>query len=459
MDSSSASESSGFAALTVSLIVVCVLFPMFATLAVGLRFFTRRKFSISVKADDWIILPALVDIYRAVCGGVGGPSHDLTPDEAIILAKITYAVAIVYPAALPVIKFSILLFYKRLFPGRHFRLLQYCIGVFILVCWISEEFATIFQCTPISANWTPGGICIAEAAMDDILSAANVFTDIFILAMPWPILLKLQVTKQKKIQLLGIFLLGSFACLAGIMSFVYVVLDGKSSTQVNLSHFTGYLFIWFSLETNVGIICACLPAISPLWLQPSPLSRSLTSFKSYLKTTIPLHRLDESTSRKSSHSTFIFRANSDAGLMSENASANTRDKSASPIDMSNFAARDLEAYRARQEFLGCAVIPKGTVVHEADGSPPYPTDSPNEETALPNDPQELADCIPVPIKTRGQAVHEMPTIVEFLPLERAELRAPDTIQEPSNSSRSVMPAVIAAATVHEVQGIEVHREE
>ena len=60
MGSTSVSEPSGFASLTVSLVVVCVLFPILATLAVALRFYTRRKFSIPVKADDRIILPALV---------------------------------------------------------------------------------------------------------------------------------------------------------------------------------------------------------------------------------------------------------------------------------------------------------------------------------------------------------------------------------------------------------------
>ncbi|MCJ1382798.1 hypothetical protein MMC17_005911 [Xylographa soralifera] len=460
MDSSSASEPSGFASLTVSLIVVCVLFPMLATLAVGLRFFTRRKFSISVKADDWIILPALfvaimlcvACIIGAVRGGVGGPSVALTPDEATILAKITYAVAIVYPSALPIIKFSILLFYKRLFQDRYFLILQYCIGIFILICWISEEFATIFQCTPIAANWTAEGSCIAEAAMYDILSAANVFSDVFILVMPWPIILKLQVRKQKKIQLLGIFLLGSFTCLAGTMSFVYVVLDGHPSTHANLSHFTGYLYIWFCIETNIGIICACLPAISPLWIRPYRLSRSLTSLKSHLRTSIPLNRPDESTSRTSSHSTFIFRANSNAGLMSEDAGGKQGDKSDSPVDVGDQVPRDVEAQWRRQEFSGCTAVSKDGTVYEADRFPFEQIDFANKETEVLEGPQELAASIQVPEKARGHEVHEMPAIVEVPLVVREE--ALGTLQELGDSS-----AVSEDVGVYEVQGSEVAERE
>ena len=45
--------------------------------------------------------------------------------------------------------------------------------------------------------------------MYDVYSSLNLFTDVVILAMPWPLVLKLHLAPRKKIQLLGIFLLGS----------------------------------------------------------------------------------------------------------------------------------------------------------------------------------------------------------------------------------------------------------
>lgn len=46
--------------LGVAVIVICTVFPFLAAVAVGLRFYARRVNAIRLKADDWIILPALV---------------------------------------------------------------------------------------------------------------------------------------------------------------------------------------------------------------------------------------------------------------------------------------------------------------------------------------------------------------------------------------------------------------
>ena len=46
--------------LGVAVIVICTVFPFLATVSVGLRFYARRVNAIRLKADDWIILPALV---------------------------------------------------------------------------------------------------------------------------------------------------------------------------------------------------------------------------------------------------------------------------------------------------------------------------------------------------------------------------------------------------------------
>ena len=62
-------------------------------------------------------------------------------------------------------------------------------------------------------NWSVGEdaiqFCMNEYAMYDVYSATNLLTDIVILAMPWPMVIKLHVASKKKVQLLGIFLLGS----------------------------------------------------------------------------------------------------------------------------------------------------------------------------------------------------------------------------------------------------------
>ncbi|MCJ1394948.1 hypothetical protein MMC18_007829 [Xylographa bjoerkii] len=224
--------------------------------------------------------------------------------------------------------------------------------------------------------------------------------------MPWRILLKLQITKQKKIQLLGIFLLGSFTCLAGTMSFVYIVLDGNPSTRANLSR----------ALISQGISSSGF-ASRRTWGPYVPV------FPHYLKTSIPLHRTGESTSRRSSYSTFIFCANSDAEPMTEDPQGKQRERSDSPIDVGGLVLRDVEAQWGRQESSGCAVVPKDTPVHEADGDPVDRTYIPNRATEAPQGPHELSAGVLGPRKSRKPEVDEMPTIAEVLPVEPSEAPA------------------------------------
>ena len=105
-------------------------------------------------------------------------------------------------------RYFILIFYNRIFSTPRFHLISYCVGVF-LVCWLGR----IARSSNTFVNWLIGHdsipLCINEYVMYDVYSATNLFTDLFILATPWPTILKLQMPRKKKIQLMGIFLLRS----------------------------------------------------------------------------------------------------------------------------------------------------------------------------------------------------------------------------------------------------------
>ena len=50
-----------------ALVVVSIIFPILALIAVGLRLYARRIKSLALKADDYVILVALVDMTSS-CG-------------------------------------------------------------------------------------------------------------------------------------------------------------------------------------------------------------------------------------------------------------------------------------------------------------------------------------------------------------------------------------------------------
>ena len=133
--------------------------------------------------------------------------------DHILFLKASFARTILYTCAAPLIKLSLLLFYLRLFaPTRSFRFFSYAVAIFLLGWWLSFLVAETLQCTPkdhdVSLTSIYTGPCVNIQALDTSLLATNVLTDIIVLVMPCPIILKLKLPRRKKMQLLGIFMIG-----------------------------------------------------------------------------------------------------------------------------------------------------------------------------------------------------------------------------------------------------------
>lgn len=86
----------------------------------------------------------------------------------------------------------------------------WALGGFILLYSIILFFSVIFQCNPVRGAWdfTVPSKCIKLSLEIMVMSALNATTDFLTLCLPLPLLWKLHLPKQRKIQLMGIFLLG-----------------------------------------------------------------------------------------------------------------------------------------------------------------------------------------------------------------------------------------------------------
>lgn len=117
-----------------------------------------------------------------------------------------------YIPSLAMIKFSILLFYARIFPGRRFRQTLYLVGAVVLLSWVSCQFAAIFACHPIQNFWLSAGpseSCIDVQGLFIGQAIPNIATDIVLLVLPLPLIWRLQLPLAQKLGLLAIFTLGS----------------------------------------------------------------------------------------------------------------------------------------------------------------------------------------------------------------------------------------------------------
>jgi len=73
-------------------------------------------------------------------------------------------------------------------------------------------FATVFECTPVHLYWTSkdGKGCTNEDARLLIATIVNIITDIIVVLMPIPIIMRLKFPKREK------FTLGILMCLGGV---------------------------------------------------------------------------------------------------------------------------------------------------------------------------------------------------------------------------------------------------
>jgi hypothetical protein len=86
-------------------------------------------------------------------------------------------------------------------------------GAFLVVSYpVIFLFTMLFGCTPLSHYWTQfkgtEGTCIDVGQFFVILAIINLFTNVIVLLIPVPEVLKLQMSKEKKGAVFGILALG-----------------------------------------------------------------------------------------------------------------------------------------------------------------------------------------------------------------------------------------------------------
>jgi hypothetical protein len=75
------------------------------------------------------------------------------------------------------------------------------------------------------------------------------------------VLSKLKMPKKQKISLVLVFTLGGFGCIIGVLRLYYLY---QSTISIDLTYDNVAPATWSAIELNVGIICACVPALRPV---------------------------------------------------------------------------------------------------------------------------------------------------------------------------------------------------
>lgn len=109
-------------------------------------------------------------------------------------------------------KTSLFLLYYRVFAPK--KLIRYIITIGIAFCFVlylTQLAVTVYFCTPHAGNdWDLRVLysCARIGFYNIVSGAGNLALDIFMLGLPIPVILRLQLPWQRKIGVLAIFMTG-----------------------------------------------------------------------------------------------------------------------------------------------------------------------------------------------------------------------------------------------------------
>ncbi|KAL2172386.1 hypothetical protein VTG60DRAFT_6225 [Thermothelomyces hinnuleus] len=220
-------------------------------------------------ADLWAVLAMISSIPMDVgeffmrAHGMGRDIWTLTPEEITKVVKYTWITQVSYIPAIILTKITVVCFFMHVFPSRRFHM--FCWGTIIhcVLFMVSTMIAAILACIPVEYAWSAWtgsgeGVCFDNNAFWWAHSAINIATDLWILALPIPLLLRLQMGRKKKIYLLLMFSVGIVITIISIIRFSGLVTYSTSSNptfnNVNVATYS-------VIECNISIVCCCMPPL------------------------------------------------------------------------------------------------------------------------------------------------------------------------------------------------------
>ncbi|KAK0731884.1 hypothetical protein B0H67DRAFT_566105 [Lasiosphaeris hirsuta] len=258
--------------LSTSIVLASSISPLFAILFVGLRFYTAKVILRSIHKDDWLIFVALVfsvgySVTEIIHTQYGLGLHKAEIDNIVetyrMYMMITgFPVNIFSNLSILFTKASILAFYLRFSISRAFVIAVYAVLVVVVGYCLAGAVAVLYACQPISKYWTFGpGHCIEANSLSASLVSLNVFTDAVILVLPFWLLRPLRTGLVQRVAIATVLGTGGFILAVSIWR-LFVNIETFGDKELTYKY--GINYLWLIIETNVAIVCACLPTLRAL---------------------------------------------------------------------------------------------------------------------------------------------------------------------------------------------------
>jgi hypothetical protein len=203
-------------------------------------------------------------------------------------------IEVIYCIDLALFKWSALAMYYRIFRPYTWMRRASCVLAGLIFVWtLGSIIGLLLRCHPLAYSWDqeayPDGYCSLEFQEFTLVnSIPTIFFDVVILALPLPILFRIQSPRHTRIATLCIFMLGGLVIVFSIVRLV-VVLDGSSQDDSMCKSFaillascamdekgisenfsnnqtgTGIsICLWSVAEPVAGLMSCSIPSYAPL---------------------------------------------------------------------------------------------------------------------------------------------------------------------------------------------------
>ncbi|KAL4914854.1 hypothetical protein BDW62DRAFT_219802 [Aspergillus aurantiobrunneus] len=253
---------------TVNLVTQCLCIPI-VSLFIFLRFGIRAWYRQWSFVEDWSCLLAWI-LFMGYCaiaiivGKYGGGYHywDVSDTDMVTFRKFCYIATVLYCPMALLVKVALLSILIRIFaPYKSKIIFIYVFLAAIAIYYTIAEIVKIRMCDPVPAYWTldPTASCLDQRAALIADSVISMVSDLLILLLPLPLTWSLQMSRNRKLRVIGMLSAGGLATAFSVYRLVLVLRDGSSPDMT-------IVFVCVILSGNaeggVGLICACLPSLN-----------------------------------------------------------------------------------------------------------------------------------------------------------------------------------------------------
>ncbi|KAI0007174.1 hypothetical protein F4779DRAFT_523551 [Xylariaceae sp. FL0662B] len=246
-----------------------------ATFFLAQRIYTSLCILRKFRADDYLIIISwgfltatnamMVHLLRI--GNVGLHAWEQSLDTTIYMTGVIHALTLTAIIGTVLAKLVLCIFYYRLSPNTWYRYGILGTAFLCISCFGAVWFAVMFACKPVDAAWNlrkfTGDNCISRPPWYLLQAITGGVTDLLLMLQPIPTVLGLNMSNKQKAGLLAWFGIGTVTLAAACMRLKSLL---SMLTSMDTPWTMAEAMLWLVIESNLIILCGCLPTFR-LWLR------------------------------------------------------------------------------------------------------------------------------------------------------------------------------------------------